>query len=108
MRGGVQPFPFGRGSLNIVRCLNNLVSTPNRLRGLMTSTYAFVLTATGMGIAPTLIALVTDRVFGDPARVGAALGWITGLSALASLPLLAIAARHYAARLQAARGVTES
>ncbi len=84
------------------------VSTPNRLRGLMTSTYAFVLTATGMGIAPTLIALVTDRVFGDPARVGAALGWITGLSALASLPLLAIAARHYAARLQAARGGAES
>jgi MFS family permease len=70
-------------------------STPNRMRGLVTSAYAFVLTTTGLGVAPTLIAVVTDRVFGDPAKIG---------SALASLPLLRAAARHYAARIGTVQG----
>jgi MFS family permease len=69
-------------------------STPNRMRGLVTSAYAFVLTTTGLSVAATLIAVVTDRVFGDPAKIG---------SALASLPLLRAAARHYAARIGAVR-----
>lgn len=73
-------------------------STPNRMRGVVTSAYAFVLTATGLGVAPTLVAVVTEHVFGDPARVGAALGGITCLAALASLPLLRLAAREYAER----------
>lgn len=77
-------------------------SSPNRLRGLVTSIYAFVLTVTGLGVAPTLIALGTDRVLRNTALVGISLGWITGLSALASLPLLAIAARRYSERLPVA------
>lgn len=74
-------------------------STPNRMRGLVTSAYAFVLTSVGIGLAPTLIALGTDHVLRDPARVGTSLGFVCGLTALASLPLLAGAARRYAARI---------
>lgn len=77
-------------------------STPNRMRGLVTSAYAFVLTSTGLGLAPTIVALVTDRVLGDPTRVGESLGWVCGLAALLALPLLAGAARRYAARLESA------
>lgn len=78
-------------------------STPNRMRGLVTSTYSFVLLVVGMAIAPPLIAFVTQRVFDDPARIGVALGWVCGLAALAAVPLLLGAARRYAAMLAAAR-----
>jgi MFS family permease len=77
-------------------------STPNRMRGLVTSAYAFVLTSTGLGLAPTVVALVTDGVLRDPTRVGVSLGWVCGLAALAALPLLAGAARRYGTRLQTA------
>jgi hypothetical protein len=73
------------------------------MRGLVTSAYAFVLTSVGMGLAPSVIALVTDRLLQDPTRVGVSLGWVCGLSALLCLPLLAGAARQYAARLGATR-----
>lgn len=78
-------------------------STPNRMRGVVTSAYAFVLTGVGIGIAPTMIAVVTDRVLGDPTKVGTSLGWVCGLCAIASLPLLLGAARRYGARLESAK-----
>lgn len=78
-------------------------STPNRMRGLVTSAYAFVLTSVGMGLAPSVIALVTDRVLQDPLRVGVSLGWVCGISALLALPLLLGAARRYAHRLEATK-----
>ncbi len=77
-------------------------STPNRMRGLVTSAYAFVLTSVGMGIAPSVIALVTDQVLQDPARVDVSLGWVCGLAALLAQPLMLGAARRYATRLTAA------
>lgn len=78
-------------------------STPNRMRGLVTSAYAFVLTSVGMGLAPSLIAGVTDGLLGDPARVGVSLGWVCGLSALLCVPLLAGAARRYGERVGATK-----
>jgi MFS transporter, Spinster family, sphingosine-1-phosphate transporter len=77
-------------------------STPNRMRGVVTSAYAFVLTTVGLGMAPTLIALVNDRVLGDPAAIGTSLGLLCGCSALAAIPLAIGAARRYAGRLESA------
>jgi MFS family permease len=78
-------------------------STPNRMRGVVSSAYAFVLTTMGLGIAPTLIALVTDHVLRDPIAVGSSLGWVCGLAALAAIPLAIGAAHRYAARLASAQ-----
>jgi MFS family permease len=75
-------------------------STPNRMRGLVTSAYAFVLVSFGFGVAPTVIALITDRVLGDPARVGISLGLTCAISATLALPLLLGAARRFGARVQ--------
>jgi MFS family permease len=83
-------------------------STPNRMRGLVTSAYAFVLTSTGLGLAPTVVALVTDRVLHDPTRVGTSLGWVCGIAALLALPLLAGAARRYATRIETAAATAAS
>jgi len=78
-------------------------STPNRMHGIVASVYAFVLTSTGIGLAPTLVALVTDHILLSPARVGTSLGFVCATTALVSLPVLVTAARLYARRLEAAR-----
>jgi MFS family permease len=76
-------------------------STPNRMRGLVTSAYAFVVLSMGMGVAPTVIALITDYVLGDGRQLGTSLALVCGTCACASVPLLASAARRYGPRLAA-------
>ena len=61
--------------------------TPNRMRGQATALFLFVFNIIGFGCGPTVIALITDHVFHDDARVGSALALATAilgpLSALA-------------------------
>jgi MFS family permease len=78
-------------------------STPNRMRGLMTSAYAFVLAMVGLGFAPTLIALLTEHVLQNSKRIGDSLGWVCGLAALSSIPLLLRAATYYVSRIAVER-----
>lgn len=42
---------------------------PNRLRGQATAVYFFVVSLAGIGTGPTVVALCTDYLFGDPAAV---------------------------------------
>lgn len=76
-------------------------STPNRMRGMVTSAYAFVVLSMGMGVAPTLIALITDHVLADEKQLGLSLALVCGTCACLSVPLLASAARRYGPRLAA-------
>jgi MFS family permease len=46
---------------------------PNEYRGVGISGIAFCNTLLGLGVGPTLVALATERVFGDPAAVGYAI-----------------------------------
>lgn len=52
---------------------------PNRLRGRMSAFYMLVLNLIGMGMGPTVVALMTDYVFGKPQAVGMSLA-IAGVS----------------------------
>ena len=42
---------------------------PNRMRGQATAIYFFIISLLGIGTGPTLVAMITDYVFGDPAAV---------------------------------------
>jgi MFS family permease len=42
---------------------------PNRMRGQATAVYYFVVSLLGIGAGPTIVAMFTDYVFGDPASV---------------------------------------
>lgn len=57
------------------------IATPNRMRGVVVSIYTFVLSGFGLGVAPTLVALLTDYVFRDPSRVDESLAIVCGISA---------------------------
>lgn len=43
--------------------------TPNRLRAQAAAIYLFILNILGLGTGPTIVALLTDYVFGDPAAL---------------------------------------
>jgi uncharacterized membrane protein YfcA len=73
------------------------------MRGIVASLYLFVLSIIGLGAAPTLVALVTDRVFGDPARVGTSLAIVCASSAAGAAWLLFAALPHYRKALVQAR-----
>ena len=49
---------------------------PGRMRGFGSALALAATTVLGLGVGPLLIALATDRVFGDPARIGDALALV--------------------------------
>jgi len=71
------------------------ISTPNRMRGVAVSIFYFLISVFGLGIAPTIIAFVTDHVLGDPAKVGTSLAIVCCASAFGAAWLLHGAMKHY-------------
>ncbi len=62
---------------------------PNRMRGQVVAVYLLVQNLVGLGLGPTAVALVTDRLFADEAALGVALVLVGGAAfALAALLLL--------------------
>lgn len=76
--------------------------TPNRMRGLLAALYGTVVTIMGLGVAPTLTALMTDHVFGA-GGLGRSLAVTTAISLSACAVLLIVglpAARRRAEALR--------
>ncbi len=61
------------------------IVTPNRMRGLASSIYIVTVTLMGLGVAPVLVAVLTDKLFRDEARVGDSLAMVCGVAALSSM-----------------------
>jgi MFS transporter, Spinster family, sphingosine-1-phosphate transporter len=76
------------------------LATPNGMRGIAASMYVFLVAVIGLGISPTIVALLTDYVFGDPARVGTSLGIVCASSAVVGAWLAFQALPHYRAALK--------
>jgi MFS family permease len=53
------------------------VITPNAMRGQVVALFFFLASILGNGLGPTLVAVVTDYVFGNEAMVGAAISTVT-------------------------------
>ncbi|MFV3129639.1 spinster family MFS transporter [Niveispirillum sp. KHB5.9] len=62
--------------------------TPNRMRGVISSLYVFTVSIVGLGLAPTFIALITDRLFGDPGMVGWSLALVCSASSIGASVLM--------------------
>ena len=62
------------------------VITPSRMRATGSAIYLFFLNLVGIGIGPTLVALVTDYGFRDDTAVGLSLAVVSSLTA----PLAAV------------------
>lgn len=72
--------------------------SPSRMRGMMAALYGTVVTIAGLGIAPTVTALLSDHLFDGPMGIGKALA-VTTAGALALAMILIVAGRAGAAAL---------
>lgn len=68
---------------------------PSNMRGQFSALYLFIVNLIGLGLGPTLVALSTDYVFADPAKVGYSLMLVTGLAMTLSALLLWLCLPHY-------------
>lgn len=82
---------FVSAALGTIAVATILDLLPQESRGFGTSTIAFNNIIVGLGLGPTLVALVTDRVFHDPQAVGSAMSCIIGPSVIIAILLYAVA-----------------
>jgi MFS family permease len=59
-------------------------ATPSRIRGVAASLYTFAAQLIGYAIGPTVTALITDRVFGNPNMVGHSLQIVTCVASVSA------------------------
>lgn len=71
------------------------MAAPARMRGVAAAIYVFIVSVVGLGVAPLLVALITDHVFGDPAQLPTSLAIVCGISALGAAWFSAQAIPHY-------------
>ncbi|WP_175817252.1 MFS transporter [Burkholderia diffusa] len=71
------------------------LSTPRRLRGTAASLHTFLAQSIGFGVGPTAIALLTDKVFGNPQMVGYSLGIVSCVASGVAAWLIFTALPHY-------------
>jgi MFS family permease len=76
-------------------CMNGGLQTatvqalaPNPLHGRVTALYLLVANIIGLGVGPTLIALVAERLLGGPQMIGLALALVGGASLVAAAGLI--------------------
>lgn len=74
-------------------------ASPNRLRGIISTLYLFMISVCGLGLAPSVIAFVTDRVLGGPEHVGQSLTIVCTFSATVACWLYVRALKPYRAKL---------
>ncbi|WCT79206.1 spinster family MFS transporter [Novosphingobium humi] len=86
-------FGSGLGLASIAPTLQAI--TPNRLRGRAISLHFIFSGLLGMGLAPTLIALVTDHIFGTPTALRGALLVVLGPVVLIGLAATILGQRPY-------------
>jgi MFS family permease len=90
---GVMAFLYGLPQAMAASALQ--LTTPSHMRGLVISIYVMVINIAGLGLAPLLVALLTDQLFGDPAMVGWSLGIVCATSAAVATWLALEARAHY-------------
>jgi MFS family permease len=71
------------------------VGAPSRMRGVVGGFYTFFGQLIGFGLGPTAIALVTDRVFGNPKMVGYSIAIVCSIASAIAAWLIFSALPHY-------------
>lgn len=79
------------------------VVTPNEMRGQVSSLYSFACIVIGLGAGPTLVALLTDQVFGFDGALRYSLSIVGGVVSLAAASILALGCKSFGHAVLAAR-----
>ncbi|MBM4197028.1 MAG: MFS transporter [Gammaproteobacteria bacterium] len=74
-----------------------MMLTPNEMRGQVTAAFYFVISALGMTVGPTAVALITDYGFGDDAALPYSIAWMAAGAGVVGLTSLVANLRLYRA-----------
>ena len=85
------PFGIAPAALQVI--------TPNQMRAQISALYLFVANIIGLGLGPTVVALITDYVFGDDLAVRYSIAIMGGTVAPLAAVSLALGFKHYRAAL---------
>jgi MFS family permease len=86
---------FNSAPLALAAAALQQVSDANQ-RGTTAALYSVIIMISGVAIAPTLVAVLTDWVFQDERRVGDSLQWVCGVAGTAGAVLMMRSLRPYA------------
>ncbi len=81
-----------------------LAIAPPNMRAQITAMYYFTLNLVGLVVGPTMVAVLTDRVFRDEADLYKSLAVTAFVSIAIGFALLGYCRRHYAASMRESRG----
>lgn len=81
------PMPTSTAAMQIV--------APNQLRAQISAIFLLISNLIGLGIGTTLVALITDKVFGDTQMVGYSIAIVGGVAALLTIILLKTGCKHF-------------
>ncbi|MGW1680233.1 spinster family MFS transporter [Saccharopolyspora sp. NPDC002376] len=71
------------------------VLSPNQMRAQVSAMFLLISNLIGLALGTTLVALVTDRVFGDEKMVGSSLSIVYGLASVVTILLLWRGCKHF-------------
>lgn len=83
------------------------IASPVRMRGLTSSIYVIVVTIAGLALAPTAVALITDHIFRDEARVAESLAIVCAACSACGAAFLIRALPAYRAILAGGPGASK-
>jgi hypothetical protein len=81
---------------------------PVAMLGLAAGVYFFMSNAVGLMVGPTVVAALTDYVFGDPQKVGNSLSIVGGTARLLAFVAFVIGIRSYVRLLREREGSPSS
>lgn len=84
---GNMPFPCAATSLQLI--------VPNRARAQISAVYVTFTTLVGLGVGPTVIGLMTDFVFRDPADIRYSMSVMIGVAAPLMVVMMLVAMKPY-------------
>lgn len=73
---------------------------PNQFRARLSALFLLVSNLIGLGIGTTLVAMITDKIFGNPLMVGSSLSIVGGLSCVLALILLFKGCKFFSESMQ--------
>lgn len=96
---GNMPFPCAATSLQLI--------VPNRARAQISAVYVTFTTLVGLGIGPTVIGIMTDYVFKDPAQIRYSMSVVIGVAVPIMVVMMFLAMKPYRRFHEQAQGPLE-
>jgi MFS family permease len=84
------------------------VTVPNQLRGQFTAIFSLCANFLGIGLGPSIIALLTDYVYRDESRLHHSIATVAAIMIPLGILVFAIGLKHFRRSAEAARGWLES